>query len=163
MKSGVTPNLWFNNDAEAAANFYVSVFPNSTITNTIRYPEAGQEITGGTPGSVMTVDFVINGQPMIAINGGPAFKPSGAVSLMVTCDTQGEVDELWDKLTHDGGVESQCGWLTDKYGFFWQIIPDGMDELFRDPDKSKAERAMQAMLQMKKLDINALKQAAAGN
>lgn len=158
MKSGVVPNLWFEKEAEEAAAFYVSVFPRSKIGTIIRYPEAGQEITGGTPGSVLTVEFTVNGQPMIGINGGPQFKPNEAVSLMVTCDTQAEVDDLWAKLTAEG-KESQCGWLRDKYGFSWQIIPDGMDELFADPDKAKVNRVMDAMLKMKKLDIDALKKA----
>lgn len=162
MKPGITPNLWFDKEAEEAANFYVSVFPNSKIGSITRYPDAGQEITGGTPGSVLTVEFTVNGQSIVGINGGPTFKPNEAVSLMITCETQEEIDELWAKLTADGGSESQCGWLKDKYGFSWQIIPDGVDALFRDPDKSKCERAMKAMLKMKKLDIEALKKAAAG-
>ena len=160
MKQGITPNLWFESEAEEAANFYVSVFPNSKIGSIARFPDAGQEITGGKPGSVMTAEFTVNGQTIIGINGGPLFKPNESVSLMITCDTQEEVDELWERLTADGGAESQCGWLKDKYGFSWQIIPGGMNELFSDPDKSKAERAMKAILQMKKLDINALKKAA---
>lgn len=163
MKSGIIPNLWFEKEAEEAANFYVSVFPNSKIDNILRYLDAGQEITGGVPGSVLTVDFTVNGQPMIGINGGPSFKPNEAVSLMVTCDTQAEIDELWEKLTADGGEESQCGWLKDKYGFSWQITPAGIDDLFRDPDKDKANRAMEAMLKMKKLDIDALHKAAEGS
>lgn len=162
MKPGLTPNLWFDDNAEEAAEFYVSVFPDSKIGNVARYPETGQEITGGKPGSVMTVEFTVNGQPVVAINGGPAFKPNEAVSLMVTCDTQAEVDELWAKLTADGGQESQCGWLKDKYGFAWQITPAGFDDVFRDPDKTKVERAMKAMLKMKKLDLAALKRAADG-
>jgi predicted 3-demethylubiquinone-9 3-methyltransferase (glyoxalase superfamily) len=162
MKPGITPNLWFDKEAEEAANFYVSVFPNSKVGNIARYPETGREITGGEPGSVMTVDFTVNGQNLIGINGGPAFKFNEAISLMVTCDTQKEVDELWEKLTADGGAESQCGWLKDKYGVSWQIIPAGMGELFNDPDRSKAERAMGAMLKMKKLDIDELRKAADG-
>ncbi len=162
MKPGITPNIWFDKEAEEAANFYVSVFPNSKMGEIARYPETGQETTGGKPGSVMTVEFTVNGQTLIGINGGPLFKPNEAVSLMITCDTQEEVDDLWEKLTADG-QESQCGWLKDKYGVSWQIIPDGMNELFSDPDRSKVERAMGAMLKMKKLDIKALQEAANGS
>lgn len=162
MKSGITPNLWFEKEAEEAANFYASVFPNSKVGDITRYPDAGQEITGGTPGDVLTVEFTVNGQSMIGINGGPTFKPTEAVSLMITCDTQEEVDELWEKLTADGGKESQCGWLKDKYGFVWQIAPDGIDELFKDPDKAKVNRVMDCMLKMKKLDIGELRKAAEG-
>jgi len=154
----ITPFLWFDNQAEEAARFYTSIFPNSRIVSTTRYGE-------GAPmpkGSVMTVVFELDGQKFIALNGGPLFKFNESVSFTVDCKTQQEVDEYWEKLTA-GGRESQCGWLKDKYGLSWQIVPTALGELLGNPDGQKAKRAMEAMLKMKKLDINALKRASEGN
>ncbi len=158
MVTGIVPNLWFDGNAQEAAEFYISVFPNSKVNAIANYTEAGP----GTPGSVMTVDFTVNGQRVIAINGGPQFTFSEAISLMVECETQEEIDTYWDALTADGGQESVCGWCKDKYGLSWQICPAGMDELFSDPDTSKAYRASQAMFGMKKIDIAELQRAAEG-
>jgi predicted 3-demethylubiquinone-9 3-methyltransferase (glyoxalase superfamily) len=152
----ITPNLWFDTQSEEAAEFYCSVFPNSKITNVSHYTEAGPRPAG----MVLTVDFVLDGQELTAINGGPEFTFDEAISLMVNCADQEEVDYYWEKLTADGGEESVCGWLKDKYGLSWQIVPEGMVELFTDPDKGRAERAMKAMLGMKKLDIAAIQAAA---
>jgi predicted 3-demethylubiquinone-9 3-methyltransferase (glyoxalase superfamily) len=145
----ITTFLWFNDNAEAAMNLYVSIFKNSKILQVNRYPEGG----------VMTATFQLEGQEFMALNGGPHFTFNEAISLFVSCETQAEVDELWAKLTADGGEESQCGWLKDKFGLSWQIIPTALGELLGDPDPAKAQRAMQAMLQMKKIDIQALKNA----
>jgi predicted 3-demethylubiquinone-9 3-methyltransferase (glyoxalase superfamily) len=153
----ITPNLWFDGQAEQAAEFYCSIFPNSKIVNVSRYTEAGP----GEPGSVMVVDWELNGQRFTGINGGPEFPFSEAVSFLIPCEDQAEVDYYWEKLT-DGGEEVQCGWCRDKYGLSWQVVPNGMDELFADPDPAKAARAMQAMFGMKKLDLAALQRAAAG-
>lgn len=158
----ITPFLWFDDNAEEAANFYVSVFKNSKILSVGRYTEAGKEIHGKKPGSAMVVDFIIEGQSFQAINGGPQFKFSEAVSFMVSCEDQKDVDYYWNKLTADGGEESMCGWLKDKFGLSWQITPTIMSELFGADDKEKAGRAMNAMMQMKKLDIAALKKAYEG-
>jgi predicted 3-demethylubiquinone-9 3-methyltransferase (glyoxalase superfamily) len=151
----ISPFLWFDSNAEEAANFYVSIFRNSKILHTSRYGDAGP----GPKGSVLVVKFQINGQEFMALNGGPLFKFSEAISFVVNCDTQQEVDEYWDKLTQNGGQESQCGWLKDKFGLSWQITPTILGELMTDKDPKKSARVMQAMLQMKKLDINKLKQA----
>jgi predicted 3-demethylubiquinone-9 3-methyltransferase (glyoxalase superfamily) len=151
----ITPFLWFDTQAEEAANFYVSVFPNSRIVTVTRYGEAGP----GPKGSVMTVVFELDGQRMIALNGGPQFKFTEAISLSVDCKDQAEVDRYWSKLTQ-GGKESQCGWLKDKYGLSWQINPAALGEMLSDPDPEKAKRVMEAMLTMKKIDIAALKAAA---
>lgn len=153
----ITPNLWFDTQALEAAEFYVSIFPNSEITAVTYYGEAGP----GPAGSVLTVDFLLDGQEHTAINGGPEFTFSEAVSLLVNCADQDEVDDYWDKLA-DGGEESQCGWLKDRYGFSWQICPVGMVEMLNDPDSARAERAMRAMLNMKKIDLAALHAAADG-
>jgi predicted 3-demethylubiquinone-9 3-methyltransferase (glyoxalase superfamily) len=146
--------LWFDNQAEEAVNLYTSIFKNSKITGVARTGEAGP----GEKGSVMTMNFQLEGQDFIALNGGPMFKFTEAISLFVNCETQEEVDTLWNKLT-EGGQESQCGWLKDKYGLSWQIIPTTLMKLMSDPDPKKAGRVMQAMLQMKKIDIAKLKQA----
>lgn len=151
----ITTFLWFNDNAEAAMNLYVSIFKNSKILQVNRYPEGGPV----HPGEVMTATFQLEGQEFMALNGGPHFKFTEAISLFVSCETQAEVDDLWAKLTADGGEESQCGWLKDKFGLSWQIIPTALGELLGDPDPAKAQRAMQAMLQMKKIDIQALKDA----
>lgn len=153
----ITPNLWFDTQGEEAAEFYVSVFPNSKITAVARYGENGP----GPTGSVMTVDFVLDGQEFTVINGGPQFHFSEAISMGITCADQEEIDYYWSKLS-DGGEEGPCGWLKDRYGLSWQVYPTGMAELFADPNKSRADRAMQAMMGMHKLDIAALQAAADG-
>lgn len=150
----VTPFLWFDNLAEEAANFYVSLFKNSRIINVSRYGEAGP----GPAGSAMTVEFELAGLAFIALNGGPHFKFTEAISLSIDCDSQAEVDELWDQLS-TGGAKSQCGWLKDKYGLSWQVVPSVLGKMLGDPDPAKSKRVMQAMLQMTKIDIPKLKQA----
>ncbi len=154
----ITPCLWFNDQAEEAANFYTSIFKNSKIMEVARYDEAGARASGKPKGTVMTITFQLNGQEFMALNGGPEFKFTEAISFVVNCDTQEEVDEFWDKLTN-GGEEVQCGWLKDKYGLSWQIVPIALSEMLGDKDPEKAQRVMQAMLQMKKIDIKGLKQA----
>ena len=156
MINQITPCLWFDNQAEEAAIFYTSVFRNSTIENISRYGKEGYEVHGQKEGSVLTVAFRINGQSFTALNGGPVFKFNEAISFQVYCETQEDIDHYWGKLT-DGGQEVQCGWLKDKYGVSWQIIPTILPELMSDP--TKAERVMKAFLQMKKFDIEKLKQA----
>ena len=153
----ITPNLWFDTEGLEAAEFYVSIFPNSKITNVTHYTEAGP----GKPGTVLTVEFVLDGQPFVALNGGPAFTFDEAVSFEITCKDQDEVDYYWEKLL-DGGEESQCGWLKDRYGLSWQVVPAGVADLFADADSERAARAMRAMFDMKKLDIAALRAAADG-
>jgi predicted 3-demethylubiquinone-9 3-methyltransferase (glyoxalase superfamily) len=155
----ITPFLWFDNQAEEAVNFYVSIFRNSRITNIARYGDDAAKVSGRRQGSVMTVAFELDGQPFVALNGGPVFTFSPAVSFVVDCATQEEVDRLWDRLSA-GGEPQQCGWLRDKYGVTWQIVPAVLGKLLSDPDAARAQRVMQAMLQMNKLDIGALKQAA---
>jgi predicted 3-demethylubiquinone-9 3-methyltransferase (glyoxalase superfamily) len=152
----ISPFLWFDSNAEEAANFYVSIFKDSKILKIARYGEAGP----GPAGSVMVVNFQIEGQEFIALNGGPLFKFTEAISFVINCQTQEEVDHYWNKLTAGGGQESQCGWLKDKYGLSWQVTPTILGELLADKDQKKAQRVMQAMLQMKKIDIAALKRAA---
>jgi len=154
----ITPCLWFEDKAEEAVTFYTSIFKNSKIVNIARYGEAGAEISGRPKGTVMTMTFQLEGQEFMALNGGPQFKFTEAISFVVNCQTQEEVDEYWKKLS-DGGQEVQCGWLKDKYGLSWQIVPTILGELLNDPDPKKAERVMKAMLQMKKIDIKGLKQA----
>ena len=151
----ITPFLWFDTQAEEAAKFYASVFPNSKILKTARYGEAGP----GPKGSVMTVEFELAGQRMIALNGGPHFKFTEAISLSVDCKDQKEVDHYWTKMSQ-GGQESMCGWLKDRYGLSWQVNPAILGELLSGPDVKKAKRVMEAMLKMKKIDIAALKAAA---
>ena len=148
----ITPFLWFNDNAEEAMNFYVSIFKNSKILNVSRYGEGGP----APAGMVMTASFQLEGQEYMVLNGGPHFKFTEAISLFVSCENQEEVDDLWTKLTADGGEESQCGWLKDKFGLSWQIIPKALGEALGNPDPAKAQRAMQAMLQMKKIDIQKL-------
>ena len=157
MPQKITPNLWFDTEAEDAANFYVSVFPNSRVVNVTHYTDAGPRPAG----EVMTVEFELDGQRFVGINGGPQFKFSEAVSFEISCEDQQAIDYYWEKLT-DGGEEGPCGWCRDRFGLSWQVTPKGMDELFADPDKSKAERAMRAMFEMKKLDIAQLQAAAEG-
>ena len=157
MQQQITPSLWFDTEAEEAAAFYTSVFPNSRVLNVARYTEAGPRPAG----SVMTVEFELNGNRFIAINGGPQFKFDEAVSFTITCDDQEELDHYWERLS-DGGEEGPCGWLKDKFGLSWQVVPAGMEEVFGDPDPERARRAMEAMFRMRKLDIAALRRAAEG-
>ena len=159
----ITPFLWFDDQAEEAATLYTSLFADSRITSVARYGDAGQEVTGGAPGSVMTVEFELDGQPFVALNGGPVYRFTEAISFQVHCDTQEEVDRLWDRLS-EGGDESaqQCGWLKDRFGLSWQIVPTVLGRLLADPDPEKARRTTVAMLAMKKLDIAALERAHAG-
>lgn len=154
----ITPCLWFDDQAEAAVNFYASIFKNSKITHIARYGDAGAKASGRPKGTVMTVIFELNGQEFMALNGGPVFQFSQAISFMVPCKTQKEVDELWDKLSQ-GGETQQCGWLKDKYGVAWQIVPMVLSEMMQDKDATKSERLMKALLTMDKPDINALKEA----
>ena len=154
----VTPCLWFDNQAEEAANFYVSIFKNSKVGSVARYGEEGAKVSGRPKGTVMTVIFQLDGQEFLALNGGPMFKFTEAISFMVNCKTQQEVDELWQKLSQ-GGEEGPCGWLKARYGLSWQIVPTVLGEMLQDKDPEKSERVMKAMLQMKKLDIASLKQA----
>ena len=157
MHQRITPNLWFDTEAEEAAGFYVSVFRNSRIVNVARYPEGAPREAG----MVMTVEFELDGQRLVGINGGPEFTFDEAVSLQINCEDQEEVDYYWERLT-DGGEEGPCGWLKDRYGLSWQVVPAGMDELFSDPDPERARRAMEAMLKMRKLDVAELQAAADG-
>jgi predicted 3-demethylubiquinone-9 3-methyltransferase (glyoxalase superfamily) len=150
----ITPFLWFDHQAEEAAGFYTSIFPNSKVLKVVRYGEAGP----GPAGSAMTVEFELDGQRFVALNGGPHFKFTEAVSFVVNCQTQDEVDAYWEKLSA-GGAQVQCGWLKDKFGLSWQIVPTVLPELLSDPDAEKSQRVMKVMLTMKKLDIRALKQA----
>jgi len=150
----ITPFLWFDTEAEEAAKFYVSVFKNSKVVSTTRYGEAGP----GPKGSVMTVEFDLEGQRFVGLNGGPQFKFTEAVSFVVNCTTQEEVDYFWEKLS-EGGQEIQCGWLKDKYGLSWQVVPTILIEFLQDKDPVKAQRVMKAMLQMKKIEIEPLKRA----
>ena len=162
VRKAITPCLWFDTQAEDAANLYCSVFPNSKITDISRFPEAGQDVHGKPAGSVMTVAFELDGQPFTALNGGPQFTFDEAVSFQIMCETQEEVDYYWDALTKDGGREVACGWLKDKFGLFWQVVPDVLMRLLAGADRAAAARVMSAFMQMKKFDIAALEQAAAG-
>lgn len=155
----ITPFLWFDSNAEEAVNFYVSIFKNSKVGKVTRYDEASSKAAGRPEGSVMTMEFQLEGQNFSAINGGPHFKFTEAISFVVDCETQEEVDYFWGKLTADGGQESQCSWLKDKYGLSWQITPRVLIEMIGDQDPQKAQRVMEAMLQMKKIDIATLKRA----
>ena len=156
----IVPCLWFDSQAEEAAQFYTGVFPHSRITNVVHYTEAGHEIHGQPAGKVMTVTFELDGQPFTALNGGPVFQFSEAVSFQVHCRSQGEVDFYWERLGAGGDPEAQqCGWLKDKFGLSWQVIPVSLLEMLDDPDPAKAKRVTQAMLQMKKLDVAALERA----
>ena len=159
----ITPCLWFDNQAEEAANFYTSIFKNSKIGNITRYGKEGYEIHGREAGTVMTVDFEIEGQKFTALNGGPVFKFNEAISFVANCETQKEVDYYWEKLSEGGDERAQqCGWLKDKYGVSWQIVPDVLGEMLQDKDQNKSERVMKSLLQMKKLDIEELKRAYKG-
>jgi predicted 3-demethylubiquinone-9 3-methyltransferase (glyoxalase superfamily) len=156
----IAPCLWFDHEAEEAAKFYTSIFPNSRIVETSRYGEAGKEVHGRPAGSVMTVGFELDGQPFTALNGGPVFKFNEAISLQVNCETQQDVDHYWNRLSEGGDPNAQqCGWLKDKYGVSWQVVPRVLSELIKDPDPAKSGRVMEALLHMKKLDIAGLKRA----
>ena len=155
--SKITPCLWFDTEGEDAAEFYVSIFPNSKVLDVARYGSAGPR----PEGTVMTVTFELDGQKFVALNGGPDFTFNEAVSFQVGCKDQEEVDSYWSKLS-EGGEEGPCGWLKDKFGLSWQIVPNALVELLGDPDREKSQRVMQAMLQMKKIDVAALQKAAAG-
>jgi len=154
----ITPFLWFDDKAEEAVNLYVSIFKNSKIGSITRYGEEGAEVSGRPKGTVMTITFQLEGQAFTALNGGPHFKFTEAISFLVNCKTQEEVDELWEKLS-EGGEKGQCGWLKDKYGLSWQIVPTVLGEMLNDKDAEKSKRVMHAMLQMHKIDIKRLKQA----
>ena len=158
----ITPFLWFDGQAEDAVEFYTSVFKNSKIGRILRYTEEAAENAGRPVGSVLTIEFEIEDQKFVALNGGPLFKFNESVSFVINCETQEEVDYFWDKLTADGGEESQCGWLKDKYGLSWQIAPVALLRMISDKDSAKATRAMQAMMTMKKIDIAAIEKAHAG-
>ena len=154
----ISPFLWFDDQAEEAVNFYTSIFKNSKILNVTRYGEVGP----GPKDSIMTVAFQLEGQEFMALNGGPHFKFTEAISFVVKCKTQEEVDDLWEKLSEGGGEKIQCGWLKDKYGVSWQIVPTILGEMISDPNRAKSQRVMEAMLKMKKIEIEGLKRAYAG-
>jgi predicted 3-demethylubiquinone-9 3-methyltransferase (glyoxalase superfamily) len=154
----ITPCLWFDTEGEDAAKFYTSVFPNSRIVDVARYGSAGPR----PEGTVMTVSFELDGQKFVAVNGGPQFTFDEAISFQVSCETQEEVDAFWSALS-EGGEEGPCGWLKDKFGLSWQIVPTRLIELLQDPDREKSQRAMQAMLKMKKIEIDGLERAAAAS
>lgn len=159
----ISPCLWFDDQGEEAAGFYTGVFQNSKIVNIVRYGEAGREIHGKPAGTVMVVAFELDGQPFTALNGGPLFKFNEAVSLQVHCETQDEVDYYWERLREGGDVNAQqCGWLKDKYGLSWQVVPRVVLEMLNDPDSEKSQRAFEALLRMKKIEIEELKKAYAG-
>jgi len=163
MKNIITPCLWFDHQAEEAANFYISIFKNSKITALTRYGEAGKDHHGRPAGSVMVVAFELDGQPFTALNGGPIFQLSEAVSFQIGCDTQEEVDYFWEKLTAGGDpVAQQCGWVKDKFGLSWQVVPNVLPKLIADPTSERSQRAMQALMGMRKLDIAELERAFAG-
>ena len=159
----ITPCLWFDDQAEAAAKFYTAIFGNSTIGRIARYGEAGHEIHGRAAGTVMTVEFTLDGHTFTALNGGPIFKFNEAISFQINCETQQEVDYYWKKLTEGGDEKAQqCGWLKDKFGVSWQVVPTALADMINDPDTGKSQRTFAAMLQMKKLDIEALRRAYSG-
>jgi predicted 3-demethylubiquinone-9 3-methyltransferase (glyoxalase superfamily) len=156
--TSLTPCLWFDTEGEEAAQFYVDVFPDSKILEVARYGSAGP----GPEGSAMTVSFELDGKRFLALNGGPQYRFTEAVSFVVDCETQDQVDHYWSRLTEDGGEEGPCGWLKDRFGLSWQIVPNVLPRLLADPDRAKAQRVMQAMLAMRKLEIAGLERAAAG-
>ena len=163
IETRITPFLWFADQAEEAARFYIGIFPSSRITSISRYGTAGQEVHGRPPGSVMVVGFELDGQPFSALNGGPVFQFNEALSLQVNCENQEEIDHYWEKLTAGGDPKAQqCGWLKDRYGVSWQVVAPGLDALFADEGSPGAQRAMEAMLRMKKLDLAELQRAHAG-
>lgn len=158
----ITPFLWFDKNAEEAVNFYMTVFKNGTIKSTSRYNKESATATGQTESAVMTMAFTLNGQDFVALNGGPHFKFTEAVSFVINCQNQEEVDHYWNKL-RAGGQESQCGWLKDKFGLSWQVVPDRMVKMLQDKDPAKSKRVMHAMMQMKKIDLSKLEEAYAGS
>jgi len=161
--SKIVPCLWFDRQAEEAARFYTGVFPGGRVGKVTRYPAVGKEIHGGEAGAVLTVNFELAGTSFIALNGGPVFKFNEAVSLCIMCDTQDEVDHFWSRLSEGGDpAAQQCGWLKDRFGVSWQVVPSALPDLISDPDAAKTGRAFAAMLEMKKLDIKALQRAHAG-
>ena len=155
----ITPFLWFDDQAEEAVKFYTAIFKNSKMGRILRYGEEAAKTTGRPAGSVLTIEFELEGQKFVALNGGPLFKFNESISFVVNCETQKEVDYFWEKLTADGGQESQCGWLKDKFGVSWQVVPTVLIDMLHDKDSRKSERVMQAMLQMQKIDINKLQEA----
>jgi predicted 3-demethylubiquinone-9 3-methyltransferase (glyoxalase superfamily) len=159
-KQKITPCLWFDDEGEDAANFYVAIFKDSRITHVSRYGEAGKEVHGKKPGTAMTVAFELEGQPFTALNGGPQFKFNQAISFQISCESQAEVDHYWDNLSEGGDPNAQqCAWLKDKFGLSWQVVPTALSRLLSDPDRAKAGRVMNAMLKMKKIDIAELENA----
>lgn len=159
----ITPCLWFDGQAQEAAEFYIAIFRNSKIVKVVRYGEAGHDVHGKPAGTIMVVAFELDGQPFTALNGGPMFKFNEAISFQIDCETQEEVDYYWDKLSKGGDERAQqCGWLKDKYGLSWQVVPRALPEMMSDPDPAKSGRVMEAMLRMKKIDIDELKRAYAG-
>jgi predicted 3-demethylubiquinone-9 3-methyltransferase (glyoxalase superfamily) len=162
-KQKIAPCLWFDGRAEEAAKFYVSIFPNSHIVDIAHYGDVGQDVHGQKPGTVMTVAFELDGQSFLGLNAGPLFKFNEAVSFQVYCDTQKEVDRYWAGLTTGGGEEGSCGWLKDKFGLSWQVVPSSVLQMMTSKDRPKADRAMGAMMQMKKLDIAELEAAYEGS
>jgi predicted 3-demethylubiquinone-9 3-methyltransferase (glyoxalase superfamily) len=159
-KQKITPYLWFDDQGEDAANFYVGIFKDSRILNVSRYGEAGKEVHRKKPGTAMIVAFELEGQPFTALNGGPQFKFTEAISFQISCESQAEVDYYWDRLSEGGDPKAQqCAWLKDKFGLSWQVVPTALSRLLSDPDRAKAGRVMNAMLKMKKIDIAALKNA----
>jgi len=158
----ITPFLWFDQEAEEAVKFYTSIFKNSKIGRILRYDKQAAKASGRPAGSVLTIEFELEGQKFVALNGGPQFKFNESVSFVVNCETQEEVDYFWEKLTADGGEESQCGWLKDRFGLSWQVTPMVLIDMLHDKDAAKAERVMVAMLQMQKIDIGKLKAACRG-
>jgi predicted 3-demethylubiquinone-9 3-methyltransferase (glyoxalase superfamily) len=164
ITSKIAPCLWFDSQAEEAANFYTGIFRNSRIVATSHYGEAGQEVHGQKPGTVLTVAFELEGQSFVALNGGPAFRFNEAISLQIMCENQEEVDHYWDKLSAGGDeTAQQCGWLKDRFGVSWQVVPLVLTEMLVDPDPRRSERAMNALLKMKKLDVRELERACNGD
>lgn len=155
----ITPFLWFNGNAKEAAEFYCAIFPGARITHTAYYPEATEHVSRKPKGTVMTVNFELNGQPFVALNGGNEFSFTPAISFMVHCDTQKEIDEYWERLGADGGQHGQCGWLTDRFGVSWQVVPTMLDELLEKGDDAKREQVMTLLLTMTKIDIHTLQSA----
>lgn len=158
----IVPFLWFNDQAEEAVNFYISVFNNSAINKIMKYDAEGAKVSGKPEGSIMTIAFELEEQKFMALNGGPQFSFSGAISFLVNCDSQEEIDKYWEKLS-EGGEKQQCGWLKDKFGVPWQVVPANLDSMLDDEDPQKSKRVMMAMLKMKKIDMNMLKEAYEGN
>jgi predicted 3-demethylubiquinone-9 3-methyltransferase (glyoxalase superfamily) len=152
------PHLWFDDQAEEAVRFYTDIFPKSKVHHTVRYPEAAQEVSGRPAGSVMTIDFELDGQPFVALNGGPEFKFNEAISFLIPCKDQKEIDYFWTRLT-DGGEESVCGWLKDRFGISWQVVPEHLSDMMKDDDQGKVEAVTASFMKMRKLDVKELEQA----